>query len=90
MKFVQNRNAFRELRNSDEVQEDLLRRAERVRDAALSGFTPAPGERNAGYSASVQPGKNRARAGVVANTPHAVRSNAKNNTLLTALEAARD
>lgn len=84
-----NRKAMREIRNSPEVQAELLRRAERVRDAALSSFNADPSDRHEGYAADVQTGTNRARAGVVTTTAHAMNHNAKNNTLLRALEAGR-
>ena len=90
MKFTPNRNGFQQLLRSEEVKRDLLRRSERVRDTALSGYSAAPGERNPGYVADVQQGKSRARGSVVTATPHAARSSALNNTLLRALEAARD
>lgn len=89
MKFTPNRRGFEELLRSEEVKKDLRRRSERVADAALSGYTAAPGERNPGYVANVQQGKSRARGSVVTATPHAARSSAVNNTLLRALEAAR-
>lgn len=90
MKFTQSRDGFRDLRNSVGVQEDLLRRAERVRDAAGAGYSPQGWERNPGFVADVGPGKTRARAGVVTANPHSANVNARDNTLLRALEAARD
>lgn len=69
---------FRSLRNDPAVLADLRARAERL--AAASG---------PGYFADAQTGKNRARAGVVTGTWAAQRDNARNNTLINNLGAAR-
>ena len=71
--------SFRALRTSPEVEADLAERAARIAAAAGEGFVVADGES----------GRNRARAAVVAATPGARAKNARENTLLHALDAGR-
>jgi hypothetical protein len=79
-KIKLNNAAFRELRTSEAVQADLAERAKRIADAAGEGFEVGDGEA----------ARNRARASVVAVTAQAQAENARNNTLLRALDAGRD
>jgi hypothetical protein len=74
-----NNKAFRDLRTSDAVQADLAERAQRIADAAGDGYEVGDGE----------VARNRARASVVAVTEQARADNARNNTLLRALDAGR-
>lgn len=74
-----NNKAFRDLRTSAAVQADLAERAKRIADAAGEGFAVGDGEE----------ARNRARASVVAVTPQARAKNARENTLLHALDAGR-
>ena len=74
-----NNKAFRELRTSEAVQADLAERAKWIAGAAGEGFEVADGES----------ARNRARASVVAVTPAAREKNARENTLLHALDAGR-
>jgi hypothetical protein len=74
-----NMAGFKELRNSAEVQADLLARAKRIQ-APLGD----------GYSANVSSGKNRARASVTAYHPKAINENAKRNTILNNLDRGRN
>jgi len=69
---------FKEVRTSDEV-EALLRK---VIDEMLDDL----GE---GYEGDVQTGRSRSRGGVVTASREAREDNARNNTLLRALAAAR-
>lgn len=74
----------RAVMNSQGVQNELLRRAMNIADAAESvsgsGVT---------YAADVQPGRNRAHALVKTTDRHSRASNAKHNSLLKALDAGR-
>lgn len=70
--------AFRKLRTDPAVQADILRRAEKIAEAAGDGF-----------KAVQSPARNRARAAVVAVTPEAVARNARDQSLLKALDAGR-
>ena len=79
MKIKFNRNAFREIRLLPEVAADVHDRAERVAAAAGEGFDAFP----------TQAPRNRARAAVVTTSMKAIRQNARNNTLLRALDAGR-
>ena len=78
-KITWNRDAFRQIRLLPEVDADMQSRAARVAAAAGSGYeakrTDAP--------------RNRARAAVVTTSYRAIRENARNNTLLRALDAGR-
>lgn len=73
-----NVKAFRELRLEPDVIADLEDRAERIADSAGDG-----------YEASAQAGKNRGRASVITGDYAAMRDNAKNQSLLRALDAGR-
>ena len=79
MKIKFNRNAFREIRLLPEVAADVHDRAERVAAAAGEGFDAFP----------TQAPRNRARAAVVTTSMKAIRQNARDNTLLRALDAGR-
>ena len=68
--------------NSQEVQSELLRRAEAIRDKAE---TLGSGS----YAADVQPGRTRAHAMVKTTDARSIASNAKHNTLLKSLDAGR-
>lgn len=70
--------AARSLLNSGEVKADLGRRA--------GAISAAAGE---GYQASVQAGRNRARASVITGDYQSIKDNAKNNTLLRSLDRGR-
>ena len=70
--------AFRELRTSPAVRAEIMRRAEAVAAAAGDGF-----------QAVESAPRNRARAAVVPVTVEAARKNARENTLLHALDAGR-
>lgn len=61
------------------VLHDLRRRAEAVAAAAGEGF-----------EADTFVGRNRARAGVITATPAAMEAEARDHTLIRALDAARD
>ena len=78
-KFKLNNAGFRALRTSAAVQADLAERAARVAEAAGEGFVVGDGEE----------ARNRARASVIAATPAAAAKNARENTLLHALDAGR-
>lgn len=69
---------FRELRKHPNVKADLMRRAQKVADAAGDGF-----------EASESPGKNRARATVGTRSYSARRRQAKDNVLQRALSAGK-
>lgn len=70
---------FRALNNERGVMADLIRRAERVAAAAGPGVVVTP-----------RSGKRRARVTVSTGTPEAVRRNAREQTLIRALDAGRD
>ena len=72
-------NAFRALRLDPKVQADIARRAEAVADAAGEGFEAFP---------TTTP-RNRARAAVVPVTAEAAVQNARENTLIRALDAGK-
>lgn len=69
---------FRELRLAPGVIEDLGRRADAVRADAGDG-----------YESSTFEGRNRGRASVITVTADAMRDNARNQSLLRALDAGR-
>lgn len=73
--------AFDAVRNSREVQDELLKRAERVKRQAESS--------GGNYRADVRPGKKRAHARVEPADIRTKRSNAKHNTLLKSLDAGK-
>ncbi|WP_346921696.1 hypothetical protein [Glutamicibacter creatinolyticus] len=75
----------RALLNSGEVQADLKRRADAIRDGtgmASNGETP-------GYVSGIFTGKNRARAIVRTFKYEGAKDNAKNQTLLKNLDRGR-
>ncbi|MDR1954287.1 MAG: hypothetical protein LBQ21_07465 [Clostridiales Family XIII bacterium] len=71
-------NAGRALLNSSEVRTDLQRRVSAIASRAGDG-----------YVADVQKGKTRLAGMVKTGTIKAIRSNAKNNTLLKSIDAGR-
>ena len=73
--------AFDNFRNSREVQDEILDRAERIKQQAES----FGGE----YKADVRPGKKRAHAMVKAADFKAARMNAKSNILLKSMDAGK-
>ena len=73
--------AFEELLRHPNVAADLTRRAEAVAGAA--GGLPA------GFVAASGQGATRARAAVITATGRGIRTNARDNTLLRCLDAAR-
>lgn len=82
VKVKMNQAGCTAFRNSPEVQQELLRRAENIKaraDAMGSGV----------YKADVQPGKKRAHALVKTTDEKSMASNAKHNTLLKSLDAGR-
>lgn len=78
-----NNAACARLRNSAEVQSDLVNRANRISNRAQ---TIGEGI----FGANVQPGKIRARAIVYTGNLAAMRSNANQNILMKSLDAGRD
>lgn len=82
VRFSPNRAAAARVMNSDAVMSDLRRRVDAVVEAAGSMGSAA-------YAGDVQPGRGRAHG--IAYTPshHAIASNARHNSLLRALGAAR-
>lgn len=73
--------AFMALRRDPGVVQELHRRAKLIADAC--------GGEDDGFHAEVTQGKTRARASVVAVTNQARRRNARDNTMLKALDAGR-
>lgn len=82
VKVYINHQGAREILNSQEVQDELLRRAELIREKADSVGSGK-------YEADVQPGKGRAHAMVKTTDARSRASNAKHNTLLKSLDAGR-
>ena len=82
-KVRMNKSGARELLNSVEMQEELLSRAERIRERADSVGSGT-------YKADVQAGKNRAHAMVKTTDIVSQNSNKKHNTLLKSMDAGRD
>lgn len=84
IKVVMNTSGARAILNSQEVQNDLLERANRIKSRADSMGSGK-------YEADVQPGKNRAHARV--KTPKGdfktMASQKKHNTLLKSMDAGR-
>lgn len=76
-----NRAGVRQLLRSEEVQADLLRRAEQIAAAA--------GGEAAGFETSVVVGRNRARASVITATAEAMVAEARDRTLTRAIDAGR-
>lgn len=83
MTFKMNRKAIRQIMQGDAVYLELFRRAEAVREAVDP-------DGKYGYVAVASIGRNRARASVIAAHPYARNSNAKHNSLIRNLDAARD
>jgi hypothetical protein len=81
-----NRTALREIANSDDVELELFKRADAIREAC----DPSGHLGEDAYVAVSGKGKSRSRAAVIAVTRHARYSNAKHNTLLRAMDAGRD
>lgn len=81
-KVKMNSAGARAIMNSPEVQAELLRRANAIKDCADSMGSGV-------YEADVQPGKNRAHAMVKTTGARSRASNAKHNTLLKSLDAGR-
>lgn len=77
-KLVIDKKQFVELMKGGPMQRDLLRRAQKVKEAAGDGF----GE-------SVHKGKNRARASVITESWSARRRQGRDNILQRALNAGR-
>lgn len=78
VKFKPNRAAPREVLNSAEALDAVERATARVHAAADSMGSAA-------YAHDVRPGRNRAHGIVYTPSEHAIRSNAKHNSLLKAL-----
>ena len=75
-------SACNELRNSEEVQQYILERAERIKAKADSIGSGK-------YIADVQPGRTRAHGMVKTTDAKSMASNAKHNTLLKSIDAGR-
>jgi hypothetical protein len=78
-KFVLNRAGVAELMKSSEMQAILKDKATAIRNQCGDG-----------YEQDIYVGKNRANTMVYADSIKAKRSNAKHNTILKAVNAARD
>jgi hypothetical protein len=81
VEVVMNVSACVALRNSSEVQADLLARAERIANAAsgYGGF----------FDANVQKGQTRAHAQAHTANYDAMKANTKDNALLKSMDAGR-
>lgn len=80
-----NSHGARTLLLSDEVEADLLARAERIRDA-----TGMPADADGfGYFANSIKGRNRARASVITRGYEAMKDNSTRQTLLQNLDKGR-
>ena len=75
IKFELNRAGVAQLMKSEEIQQMLKGQATAIKNRC--------GE---GYESDTHVGRNRANAMVFANTPKAINSNLKNNTILKALK----
>ena len=82
VKVVMKASGARQLLNSQEVQDDLLERANRIKGRADSIGSGK-------YAADVRPGKNRAHAMVKTTDVLSMASNRKHNTLLKSVDAGR-
>lgn len=80
--------AARRLLASDSVRRDLERRAGAIRDAANAGTSP-DSMSSRPYESGADSGRTRARAYVVAATPHGINDNAKHDKLRKSLTAGR-
>lgn len=78
--YKPNRAAARKIMNSQGTQAVLNQKVQAVKAAADSMGS-------ASYAGDVQPGKNRAHGIVYTPSLHAMRSNAKHNSLLKALNS---
>jgi len=83
--FKMNRKAMREILTSGDVELELFRRADAIKEAC----DPDGHLGEDAYIAVSGKGKSRSRASVIAVTRYARNSNAKHNTLLRALDAGR-
>lgn len=81
MRIKWNLRGFEEIRRAPGVKADLLRRAERIRDAA--------GGEDDGFVAVSGEGATRSRAAVIAASRRARRANAKTNVLVRSIDAGR-
>lgn len=79
IRVVFNRAAFRRIRTSPRVVADMARRAEKGAQSAGSGYV----------AATTSAPRNRARAAILAVSPEAKADNARNNTLIRALDSAK-
>lgn len=77
-----NSRASVQLMNSPEIQSDLLRRVEAIRDTADSIGSGK-------FAADVRPGKTRAHAMVKTTDAKSIKSCQKHNTLLKAMDSGR-
>lgn len=82
-----NSKGARALLNSASVQADLLARAGAIQDAANAEIMSAPDDQL--FQASVQTGKNRARASVITGGYASMKHNGRTNALLKALDRGR-
>ena len=82
IKVVMKPAGARAVMNSQGVQNELLRRALKIKETADSIG-------KATYAADVQPGRNRAHAMVKTTDRHSRASNAKHTTLLKSLDSGR-
>lgn len=78
MKVELNRDGVRQLLTSPEVEADLADRAERIAAAAGDGF-----------EASTITGRTRVRASVISTTLEAIRAEANDHALTSAIDAGR-
>lgn len=86
--FKKNNAGFRDVRYRNETRDMLEALAKTVADRANDSFKPG-GQRDIGYVVGSQAGARRPygrwRVTVAAVSPHAIRHNARHNTLLKAL-----
>lgn len=76
------KKALREIASSDEIELELFKRAEAIRE------TVDP-DGKYGYVAVSGKGRSRSRASVIAAHPYARNSNAKHNSLIRAMGSGR-
>lgn len=81
VKFRWRSNVFREIRTMPGVLSELEARGARIASAAGDGYETS--------GAGVTGGRGRGRVAVFTATPDAMRDNARNHTLLSALGAGR-
>lgn len=82
VRVVVKASGARQILNSQEIQDDLLERANRIKSKADSIGSGK-------YVADVRPGKNRAHAMVKTTDARSMASNRKHNTLLKSVDAGR-